>query len=174
MQKKTFIDDDTVPVETRICYSKSETIFMMKFYGFFIISAFCIVIIGIIYYLWTSRLVSAGKFGLISLIISVPYHYFFVILFRDEYNKYLKAIRKEPQILMNEQGLQTTKIKFQSWENITQAEVKPDQFIIRFQGETKTLFLMDYDIDVNKITHLLKIYRGRFEQQRDKENLQRS
>jgi hypothetical protein len=110
-----------------------------------------------------------GLFGLFSFFYA--YHY---------YQNYRQALKNEAQIIINEQGMQTLDTKFLTWDTIFYEEIvykskfgKDKAFYLEYEYEQdKESFLLknEYNIPDN-LEYLLKIYRGRFEQQQKNKEL---
>jgi hypothetical protein len=183
MQEETFIDDDTVPVETRIYYETSSPLFIILFLSF-VICFFLIVSYNLSFD-------NKGWFPLYWAIVFgvaiIPYQVYMLN----------KAVKKVPLIIINEQGMQTEDTSFYTWEKITNEGIITEEYhdleldYLTYEYETgkEKLGITNYDAvikgyecgkeklqigNAKELSHLLKIYRGRFEQQKNKENLQRS
>lgn len=159
-----FEDDEMVPFETKICYSKTNAMIGMGLGTFFIISGTYFTIATKA----TSDLV-IFLFPLVTFLIGLFISYF-------SFQNYKKASKNVAQIILNEEGLQTMDSKFFTWDGITKEQViweesgdKIKRFLIyEHEGTAEKFFLDDKEIEIgiSELTNLLKIYRGRFEVKR--------
>jgi hypothetical protein len=171
IQFPTFDDDKTVPFETKILYPKGDRIQGMIF----------------------TILLSVLSFGMyipsfydnpqnLLLLFPIGFGFFFLFLTYQFYKDYKKAVKKVPQIIINEEGMQTINTNFFIWDSIHRERIslvkegKATYYCLEYEYERsrETFHLNNSSTSPEKLHHLLKIYRGRFEQQRNKENLQRS
>lgn len=143
-----FQDDLAIPNETIIYYSKGKNLFeMLIFLG-------CL---GLGIYFITKENYIAGT------ILAVFGAYF-------GFREYKQATNKEPQIIINDKGIQTIATVFYSWEEITNEGVsaegggKNTRYYLVYDHPlgSEHLQIDDYDTDRRTLNKLLSLYRGRF------------
>lgn len=147
-QPDVFYDDISILDETIIYYSKSKNFVEM---GIFIIGFF-----GGIYILFTSESFYWG----IGLIVLFTYLSF---------KEYKQATNREPQIVINQNGIKTISTKFYKWKEIKDEEVicegsgKTTRYYLKydFPNGSEKLQIDDYDVQERVLENLIRIYRGR-------------
>ncbi|RYZ48589.1 MAG: hypothetical protein EOP49_18330 [Sphingobacteriales bacterium] len=150
-QADIFTDDPTVSAETSIYYLK----------GLFVVAVVSLLLFGG-FGLYAGIVMNTYLGLLAPAAISIP-----------AYLAYRKAANRDAQITINARGIYTVKAGFHNWEDIQREQAT----IVRY-GKSADMFL-SYDvpgaavkvrinnltINVRKLNHLLRIYRGRYEQQ---------
>ena len=146
-EKDIFKDNFAIPNETIIYYAKGKILMQM------IIWVACIGV-GIYLIPTNSYLIGIG--------ISLAGAFF-------GFKEYKKINNREPQIILNEKGIQTISTEFHNWTEINNDKViregfgKETNFYLVYNhtdGEEK-IKIDDYDIDQKKLNELLNIYRER-------------
>jgi len=148
-QKDVFDDDRTIPDETIIFYSPKVVLYM---------SLFIIAALGFGIYLFFTKGVVAATIPIAAAIFS-------------SYKAYQKATDKEPQIILNDKGIETIFSAFVEWKDITNEEV-----ITINENRSSVTYLQYYfsdilqrvdigelDTDKKTLEDLLHIYRLRNE-----------
>ena len=86
------------------------------------------------------------------------------------YVKYKEATNALPQIILNEQGIQTCNTEFLSWSLVKNEEVVIEGFrdvayLLKFDFPNghEELRINEYNTNMQKLNNLLCIYRKRFE-----------
>lgn len=152
-----FEDDETVPFETKICYDGYIDIELIVFTPIFLFSL----------YLYSISIYNF-YFGIVSLCLGLLVGYLLYLTYR----KYKLFIKKESQILLNQNGIQTAQTKFYTWDKIQNIDIILDskKYYLVYDYECgKEKFFFDeenYGLQAKVLTKLLKIYRGRFEMNR--------
>ena len=147
-QPDLFQDDPTVAHQTIIFYSKSKNLFQT--------------LIGI----------SAVAIGVYLVMNSTSIYYGALLILLGIYISYKdlrEAFNTTPQIILNENGIETVNTPFQRWADIQGEEVVKEGFGRRrhsylkysFPGGNEYLMIDDYNTDMKKLNKLLIIYRGR-------------
>jgi len=143
-----FTDDLSVPDETRIYYSKRESIIWL------IISA--ILLTGLIYTAFVD-----SKSYMAVVIMGAVFSYVL-------YSSIKSLTNKSPQIILNATGIQAGKLPFYFWNEIENDEVvtkirKGPVYFLKYNSPsgTKKISISVLDINHKKLEKLLIIYRGR-------------
>jgi len=156
-QEDIFIDDLTIPSETIIYYSKSKSRLQIIFAAFFCLIGIVIGVIANSYF--TACIVG------IFLIFAA----YFI------YKRYLFVTNATPQIILNEKGIETTDISFQSWSIVKNEEVITE---LNYDEASRNYLIFEYPagqakiridyFDINKpaLNKLLRIYRSRNKKER--------
>lgn len=81
------------------------------------------------------------------------------------YSSYTRAQDKNPQMILNARGIETSLYGFRSWEEITDEQVYTDGNQISYltydyQKQTETLSITDYNIRPRKLAMLLHAYKN--------------
>lgn len=148
-QEDIFHNDLTIPNETIIYYSKGKNFFQMT------IGVGCL-LVGICFlalsdsYIW----------GLLIFVFGAYW----------SYTEFREATNTEPQITLNEKGIQTISTEFHSWSDITNEEAIRETagksihyyFIYDHPGGQEKLKINDYKIDQPTLNKLLRQYRARY------------
>jgi hypothetical protein len=149
-QPDIFIDDKSIPAETIIRYS------VLKYLIWTIV--FLLMTIFGIY------LLTLG--GVISYIIGGP------MILLGALNSYMRIknmFNREPQIIINNQGIRTANTPFYRWKEIANEKMiregvgKYAMYYLRYdypKGNTKFHF-NDLDVNFMRLQKILKVYRGR-------------
>ena len=151
LQDDIFIDDLSVPSEKHIYHSKAITYFNL------FIALFTIV--GFVFFLTDNILIS----GIAVFIVIVVFQY----LNRD------KLKREQPQIILNDKGIETISAGFISWENIKNEHVyiiragKSSKYYLNYEvfERQESVLLTGLNIGDGRMAKLLILYRNRYEQQ---------
>jgi hypothetical protein len=150
-QKEIFEDDLTIPEETIIYYSKRKNIIGIA------IMSICF-IIGIFNLFFLDTYILGG----ITIFIGA---YFGL--------KYFKNIKnKEPQIILNSNGVKTINTQFYKWANIRNEKVISEDsgrhiiYYLNYEHPdgVEHLRIDDYDTNPRMLSRLLILYRGRSKQ----------
>jgi hypothetical protein len=153
-----FLDDENVPFETIVCYSKREADGNIRFLAFLLLASF--IVLGLIF---------SFKFLPFNIILS------FIVVFLssklyESYKHYQDTIKQKPQIIINENGLQTIKTKFQTWDKIEYIEVISDDMnenndflVYKYENGQEKLYTSHiYDISQEELKQIIEVYQGRF------------
>lgn len=150
-QPDLFMDDYDVPAETIIYYSKSknfgELIFMLVLMGG-----------GLYLALKTDSHLIGGGIAIFALVMA--------------FKEFREATNNEPQIILNDKGIQTIKTEFKTWSEISDEEVVVEssgknttcQLVYYYDDyERAELLIDDYNTNQRDLEKLLRVYRGRYE-----------
>ncbi len=150
---EAFVDDETIPFETIVCYSKTQAIASIK-------SAISIIVIVSIILIIISRF--SATFLILASIFLVPLAISSLYELYQSYNNYRKAIRKEPEIMMNEDGIQIVNMKFYPWNRI---KISINKYNLTYNyGIENKIPITSYDNNKTELQKLLKVYRWRFQE----------
>jgi hypothetical protein len=153
-KEDVFINDINVPEETIIYYSKVNQYLEMM--GGLVISGCGIALLNIGNEIIGFCILGGGIFW--------------------AYKAYDKANDKNPQIILNEEGIQTASTKFWGWKNIKNEETvmvcsgKRTRFFLTYShpaGEEK-LEISEYATNYKALNNLLIVYRSRYKAERKK------
>lgn len=154
-----FEDDKTVPFETKILGNRTRATALLVIYSSLVLICLCL----IIYFGVDNYNLGVVIFFCFGLMLSLFGFYCF-------YQEYNSLSPKNPQFIINEEGIKTPKQKFMHWSNVTKEQIIEkklhDFFIVYEYDKRKEEIYLDMDIldmEIPKLTKLLKIYRGRFE-----------
>jgi acyl-CoA-binding protein len=155
-QKDVFDDDPAIPEETIILYSPKVVLYM---------SLFIIAALGLGVYLSFTK-------GLVIAAIPIGGAIFL------SYKAYKKATDKEPQIILNDKGIETISSAFVEWKDIFNEEVitinenrSSDTYLqYYFLDSFQRVDIGDLDTDKNTLENLLHVYRLRNENILKKKN----
>ena len=147
-QEDVFQDDLTIPNETIIYYSKG---------GNFVEMIVMLVCLGVGIYL----LIRTDRYILGSF-LSIVGGYF-------SYKEYKEATNTEPQIILNEKGIETISTEFYEWTEIENEEVISEgsgkhiryYLVYDHPNGTEHLKIDDYGTTQKSLNKLLILYRGR-------------
>lgn len=147
-QEVTFQDDLDVPSESIIYYSRSKNFIEMalKFIG---------VGFGLYLIFYTDNYIVGSLFSSFGLY--------------STFKEYKESTNTNPQIIINDKGIQTKSTKFISWNEIKNEEVIYENLgrnthyylVYDYKGGKEHLPIDDYDTDSYKLNRLLVVYRGR-------------
>lgn len=147
-QPDLFTDDDTIPAETVVCYSKSIAVI-------YIIVGFCILCLaawlGFKHHRWVSITFSA-ILGVASLTMGIALFY-----------------NRKPQIIINADGITAPPGSFYNWGQIhnedviqaTSGKTRPHYLVYEHGTTSEKVNLTGFDIYPDRLAYLLKVYRGR-------------
>lgn len=152
-QEDLFEDDLTIPGETIIYYSKG---------GNFVEMAIMLGMAAVGIYL----LVKTDSYILGSILTLLGAYFSF--------KEYKEATNTEPQIILNEKGIQTINTEFYSWSEIENEEVisqgsgKNTNYYLTYdhRNGAEHLLIDDYETDQRSLNKLLILYRGRSKKKR--------
>jgi len=144
-----FEDDPTVPYETAIYYGKVQNFFEMLIWvvmvgmGVFVLIGESYPIIGIL-------MIGIGGYVAIK--------------------EFKQATNNEPQIILNDMGMQTISAGFYKWSEIRNEEVKMRgsgksvrfYFIYDHPLGSEDISIDDFKINKKELEKLMRVYRGRF------------
>lgn len=90
------------------------------------------------------------------------------------FREFKQATNTEPQIILNENGIQTINTEFYSWKEIENEEVVAEgsgkhtnyYLVYDHPAGSEHLKIDDYNIDMTKLNKLLILYRGRSKKRR--------
>lgn len=141
-------NDVTMPGEKIIFYSKGKSLFAMSF------MLGCIAI-GIYIIIQSNSYV-------IGIILCLVGGYL-------AYGQFKNVINKTPQIILNNEGIQTINTPFFSWSEVFNEDVdiegsgKHTHYYLVYDhpGGTENLQIDDYDINYKELRRLLRVYKGR-------------
>lgn len=150
-QEDVFIDDPTVPKETSVFYSKGMNYFEM---------AIMLLVLAVgIYMLFVSK---SYVLGTILTLTGAGF----------AYKEFMEATNTEPQIILNDKGIQTSQTPFCKW-----ADIKNEEVVRRGSGKsvrhyliydhpngTENLQIDDFETTEYALNKLLILYRGRSRQ----------
>lgn len=149
--KDAFYDNQDIPYETIIYYSKVKNYFeMLMMFG---LTSFGIyLLLKTDNYIWGTLLCCMGI-------------YF-------AYKEFKEATNTTPQIIINDKGIQTISTDFFSWKDIHDDEVISNgygdsieyNFIYQHPNGSEHLKINDYNTDQKSLNQLLRVYRGRYNQ----------
>jgi hypothetical protein len=148
-QKDVFDDDHAIPEETIILYSPKVVLYMLLF---------VIGTLGLGIYLFFTKGFVAAVIPLVGAIFS-------------GYKAYQKATDKEPQIILNDKGIETIFSAFVEWKDITDEDVitinenKSSVTYLQyyFSDILQRVDISDLDTDKSTLRNLLHVYRLRNE-----------
>ena len=155
-QANVFVDDANIPRETLFYYSKKISIAII---GLLIpIFAFGILLLVMAI---DEKYLMIALFGLFFLSFSGGLIYFF---------GYKKLINREPQLIINDKGINATKTGFHRWEEIDNCFIVPGhRALLKYTHSRghETIDVQELNIKNNgiKLSKLLMVYRGRNELQ---------
>jgi hypothetical protein len=145
----TIVDDYSIPKETRIYYYKGTLIINLE--------ALAVFLLVTIYFLFVS---DAYLFGSIVLTIELVFIYL----------NFSRLKNNQPQIIINEAGIESVRTPFYKW-----SEISEDDVLRLHSGKTYNYYLTykhphgvveikinNYNIEPEKMTTLLSIYRSRY------------
>jgi hypothetical protein len=147
-QEDLFQDDLTIPDETIIYYSKGKNLFEM------LLMLACLGA-GIYLILIKESYVFGSILSVVGAFLS--------------YREFKEATNRQPQIILNDKGIQTVSTEFYEWSEISDEDVisegsgKHTYYYLTYQHPTgaERLQIDDYNTDQKKLTKLLILYRGR-------------
>jgi hypothetical protein len=147
-QEDLFQDNLTIPGETIIYYSKGKNLVEMLF---------MLACLGAGIYLFVTK--DSYVFGSILSVVGA-----FL-----SYREFKEATNREPQIILNDKGIQTVSTEFYEWAEISDEDVisegsgKHTHYYLVYQhpAGAEHLQIDDYNTDQKKLTKLLILYRGR-------------
>ncbi|HEY2583057.1 MAG TPA: hypothetical protein VGI43_14700 [Mucilaginibacter sp.] len=141
-----FADDFEVPQEVKIYYSKRKSLFSL------------VIMIGVTG-LGVWLVLSDSYFGIFSIGLGLVFIY----------SEIKHLINKNPQIVLNNEGVQTSSAPFYNWKDVRNEDVTK-----KITGESSTYYLnydcpdggkelqiTDLDITHSALENLLRVYRGR-------------
>lgn len=150
-RKDEFIieDDPAVPAETIIYYSKG---------GNFVEMTIMLLCGGIGVYM----IVRSDSFIFGTFIL--------VIMLYGAFRQYKQATDKRPQIIINDNGIQTISSTFRKWEHIKDEDVERENqgkqshhyLTYKHNNGYVRLAIDDYEITATELKKLLKVYRSRY------------
>jgi len=148
-QKDVFTDDVTLPAETLIYYSKKTIYFEIGIMTIFLGAGIYLLVTGI----YLPGVFSCG-IGL-----------FFI------YSEYKKVANKDPQIIINEKGMETSATGFHEWKDISDDEVitRPSgrssvtNLEYNYPGGSAKLNISELDTNKKALEDILHTYRLRSE-----------
>jgi len=153
-RNEIFIDDKTIPNETIFYYSK-----LLIWIN--IISGIITLIFGfggIIAYFVTDNTKETSYFLVIFFI------FLSIIGFSLIYKEYIKLKKREPQLILNNRGIKTSKTSFYKWEEIKDEKIyfgKTWRLTYMHPRGVEEIFQSDLDINAKKLAKLLILYRER-------------
>ncbi len=157
-----FEDDKTVPFETKVLGNRTRAAVLLVAYSVLMFICFCL----IIYFGVDNYNLAALIFFCFGLILFMYGFYCF-------YQEYNNLSPENPRFIINEEGIKTPKQKFMLWSNLENEKIiekKSHEFFIIYEyNKSKEEVYLEgeiLDIEITKLTKLLKIYRGRFEMNR--------
>lgn len=153
-QPDLFVDDYDVPAETIIYYSKSKNLLEL--------------------------IIMLGCFaGGLYLIFKEDSYFFGAVLTllggALSFKEFREATNTEPQIILNDKGIQTVKTEFKPWSEISDEEVVAERsgknetyhLVYYYDNyERAELLIDDYNTNQRDLEKLLRVYRGRNEKKR--------
>ncbi|MCR8561882.1 hypothetical protein KXD93_29775 [Mucilaginibacter sp. BJC16-A38] len=148
--KDVFADDYSIPVETRVYYSKKKSLPEM------ILLSGCLGL-GIYFIIATETKIGGAVLCLAAL----------TFLYID----YRIYTNKKPQIMLNDKGIQTSSTSFYSWNRLANEEVKWEStgknsnyyLTYDYPGGSERLLIDNLDTNKNDLEKLMRVYRGRWE-----------
>lgn len=160
----SFIDNERVPFETIVCYSEREADGNIRFLAFLLLASF--IVLGLIF---------SFKFLPFNIILSFIVVFLLLKLY-ECYKHYQDTIKQKPQIIINENGLQTIKTKFQTWDKIEYIEVISDDMnenndflVYKYENGQEKLYTSHiYDISQEELKQIIEVYQGRFKKNNPK------
>ena len=151
-QKDVFEEDFTVPAETRIYFSRINSI------GLIIISP---LFIAATWFFYVEK--QSWYYIILMPIVAV---YMFITGYKQ-----LKT--RKPQIILSNEGIETAKARFYSWKEVIGAESKIDHNYILHNATTylkyhtpegeKEIEINEFDINARDLDRLISIYKGRYD-----------
>ena len=147
-------DNKTIPDETIIYFSKTTN-------WIFIVSSIFTFAVGV--FLLTINDTTLTIFGVIALIISV-YRF---------YKEYMKLKKREPQIILNNKGIETVNTDFYKWGEIGGEKIGNQYFTYEHPRGKESIYIADLDINPFKLSELLVLYRERSKLQTKEQNSNR-
>ncbi|MBD3582569.1 hypothetical protein HC229_08620 [Flavobacterium sp. D33] len=141
-QPDIFYDDPSIPSETIIRFSKRDKMI-----------AFCI----------GSFLIAIGIYGILKDQFAMA-----AIFLAGDYlaiKSYRQMRNREPQLTLNEQGMQVKDGPFMEWQLLSRIDVSQTHFRYRIANlSDHALELAEFDKDASAIEKHVRIYIGRYEQ----------
>jgi hypothetical protein len=151
-QDDIFTDDLSIPAETQLRYSKNVAIFVIILGLALTIGGVCLGIFTPKHVWFAGAIMGVG--GLVLTIVG-----------------YRRYTNRNPQIILNNEGVSTAKISFYSWADITGEDTKVVQqgkssrtyFIYTCPEGDKRVDIAELDVRKSYFEKLLRVYRGRYE-----------
>ena len=158
--KEVFQDDLSIPSESVIRFSKGKMLVEM--------ALILIVVFLSIYFLYNNE--NGRFFWMLIIVLGI------IRMFK----RYRQSRNKNPQLILNEKGIETVAEGFTPWKNVFDEEVvgersgKTSSYYLTYHNQRgiQKLMIDDLDTDYNRLMHLLKVYRGRYENTRKEIELQ--
>ncbi|MDJ1506073.1 hypothetical protein [Xanthocytophaga agilis] len=152
-QDDIFHDDPSVPNETIIYYAKGKNFIEMALMLLLMVG-------GIFMLVRTDSYIFGSLMTVVGAFLS--------------YREFREATNTTPQIILNEQGIQTINTPFYKWSEITDEEAISEgtgkniryYLIYQYSGGHEKLSIDDYDINLKSLNKLLILYRGRSQKQK--------
>lgn len=151
-QKDIFEEDFTVPTETRIYFSKNNSIGLILISPLFLAAAcFFYVEKQSWYYICLMPLVSV---------------YLFITGYKQWKNR-------KPQIILSNEGIETVKTRFYTWGEVVNAEAQVEHNYLAHSATTyfkfhtpegeKQIEINEFDINARNLDRLVILYKGRYD-----------
>lgn len=147
-QADVFLDDATVGEETIVYYSKAKNIIQM-------VSMLLLLGAGIYLFFALDNFIWGAIGALIGAFFSIK--------------EFSKATNKEPQIIINNRGLQTISTGFYRWSTIENIQITIEgssnnltcHLRYNHPDGTEELEIQDYDIEPKELENLIRVYKVR-------------
>lgn len=152
-QEDVFHDDPSIPKETSIYYAKGKN---------FVEMAIMLVMMGggIFMLVRTDSYIIGSVMAVVGAFLG--------------YREFREATNTTPQIIMNEQGIQTIDTPFYTWSEITDEEAISEgsgknirhYLVYNYPGGHEKLAIDNYETNLKALNKLLIVYRGRSQKQK--------
>jgi len=146
-EKDVFVDDPTIPPETKIYPTIHNLLF-----------GILLIFLGLV---------------LLKTFVGIPLAIYGIYM---AYKNYKGVTNKEPQITISDQGIKTASTKFYKWEQITYENARATGSKNRLislsfchPGGREDLTYDNINVDWEELYDLLKLYRGRYNKRQKKE-----
>ena len=144
--------DESLPVKTIVYYSKKRALFTLSFSSIYILSV-------------ASSLFSDDFTGIMT---NNLFGLFFLIGLGAVIVSFKQLLNTDPQLIVDDLGLEIAKVGFKSWSDINNERVrlgKRNYILYEYKGEDKEIAgIIDYNVSFDELKIILKTYRARYEE----------
>ena len=144
--------DESLPVKTIVYYSKKRALFTLSFSSIYILSV-------------ASSLFSDDFTGIMT---NTLFGLFFLIGLGAVIVSFKQLLNTDPQLIVDDLGLEIAKVGFKSWSDINNERVrlgKRNYILYEYKGEDKEIAgIIDYNVSFDELKIILKTYRARYEE----------
>ena len=144
--------DESLPVKTIVYYSKKRALFTLSFSSIYILSV-------------ASSLFSDDFTGIMT---NTLFGLFFLIGLGAVIVSFKQLFNTDPQLIVDDLGLEIAKVGFKSWSDINNERVrlgKRNYILYEYKGENKEIAgIIDYNVSFDELKIILKTYRARYDE----------